>query len=112
MRVIHWFRTHRLAAVVAIALIIAAGFSFAYQRRAQRPHVFIQHWSERFRRLDDLVAAKQVEQTTSAVVRTFSSGEWLIATCEHACCGGAGYNATVIRDSSGSIYSETTHTFC
>jgi hypothetical protein len=45
-------------------------------------------------------------------VRTFPSGEWYVATCEHACCSGAGFDATVIRDSTGAIYADKTHTFC
>ena len=33
-------------------------------------------------------------------------------TFEHSCCSGAGFDATVIRDSAGAIYADTTHTFC
>lgn len=73
---------------------------------------FINHWSERFRGIESLDTAKQMDQKEPVFIRTFPSGEWIIATCEHSCCSGAGFDATVIRDSAGTIYTDTTHTFC
>jgi hypothetical protein len=46
------------------------------------------------------------------VVRVFASGEWIVATCEYSCCSGAGFDATVIRDSTGATYANTGHNFC
>ncbi len=101
----------RIVALVILALVATGAFA-GYRSYTQRPRAFIQHWSERFRTVDSLDTAKRFEQSESVVVRTLPSGEWLIATCEHSCCSGAGFDATVIRDSTGAIYADTTHTFC
>ena len=85
----------------------------AYWHHANRPQAFIQRWSERFRKLDSLDTARQLAQSEAPVVlRVLPSGEWFVTTCEHSCCSGAGFDATVIRDSTGAIYADTTHTFC
>lgn len=97
---------------LVVFAVMAAGAFAAYHRYTQRPRAFIQHWSERFRTVGSLDAAKRFEQSEPVVVRTLPSGEWFIATCEHSCCSGAGFDATVIRDSTGAIYADTTHTFC
>ena len=101
----------RIVALVVFALV-AAGAIASYRSYTQRPRAFIQHWSERFRTVDSLDTAKRLEQSEPVIVRSLPSGEWFIATCEHSCCSGAGFDATVIRDSTGAIYADTTHTFC
>ena len=101
----------RIVALVIFALLVVGAFA-AYRSYTQRPRAFVQHWSERFRTVDSLDTAKRFEQSEPVYVRTLSSGEWFIATCEHSCCSGAGFDATVIRDSTGAIYADTTHTFC
>jgi hypothetical protein len=100
----------RLVVALVVFSLFAAGAFAAY--RSHRPHAFVQHWSERFQDVNSLETAKRIEQSEAVVVRTLPSGEWFIATCEHSCCSGAGFDATVIRDSTGAIYADTTHTFC
>ena len=94
-----------LCAIVVVGLV-TPHLAFIHQPR------FVRHWSQQFRGIDSLDAAKSFEESERVFVRAFSSGEWLIATCEHSCCSGAGFDATVIRDSTGTIYTDTTHTFC
>lgn len=94
-----------LIAFIVIGLV-TPHLTFIHQPR------FVRHWSERLRTIDSLDAAKRFGEGEPVFVRAFPSGEWLIATCEHSCCSGAGFDATVIRDSTGAIYSDTTHTFC
>jgi hypothetical protein len=101
----------RIAALLAFIFIVTGVFAARYNY-IQRPRVFIQHWSERFRAINSLDEAKQIEQSEPVYVRRLPSGEWFIATCEHSCCSGAGFDATIIRDSTGAIYADTTHTFC
>ena len=101
----------RVVALVVFAVLAAGGVA-SYRMHTQRPHAFIEHWSERFRTVDTLGSARRLEQSEPVIVRTLASGEWWIATCEHSCCSGAGFDATVIRDSTGAIYADTTHTFC
>lgn len=92
---------------------IGAGAFGGYWHYAHRPQAFIKQWNTDFRKLDGLGSARQMVQSEPWVVlRVFPSGEWLVATCEHSCCSGAGFDATVIRDSTGAIYADTTHTFC
>ncbi|MES2570071.1 MAG: hypothetical protein V4710_08450 [Verrucomicrobiota bacterium] len=105
--------SRRWIALFLVFILIAAGsLAAAYHRYTERPQVFVQRWSERFRALDSFAAAEQLRQSVPVYVRTLPSGEWFIATCEHSCCSGAGFDATVIRDSTGAIYADTTHTFC
>ncbi len=102
----------RLVAWVVLALIVASAFG-VYWHYARRPQAFIREWSERFRPLDSLDAARELTKSEPWVVlRILPSGEWFVTTCEHSCCSGAGFDATVIRDSTGAIYADTTHTFC
>jgi hypothetical protein len=101
----------RRAILIAFTLILI-GAVLAYQSYHQRPQAFIQQWSERFRAVDSLESAKQLASTEPVIVRTFPSGEWLIATCEYSCCDGAGFDATVMRDSSGAIFTNLGHNFC
>jgi len=101
----------RIVVLVVLALVVTGAFA-VYRSYTQRPRAFIEYWSERFRAVDSLDAAKRIQQSEPVVIRAFPSGEWFIATCEHSCCSGAGFDATVIRDSTGATYSNTTHTFC
>ena len=102
----------RIVVLLVLSLIAATAFG-GYWHYAHRPQAFIHQWSERFRTLDSLDAARQLVQAEPWVVlRVLPSGEWFVTTCEHSCCSGAGYDATVIRDSTGAIYADTTHSFC
>jgi len=92
--------------------VIVAGVFVGYRSYMRRPQAFIQQWSERFRAVNSLEEAKRFQESEPVYLRTFPSGEWLIATCEHSCCSGAGFDATVIRDSTGAIYADATHCFC
>ena len=99
--------------VVALIVfsLLAAGV-LAARSYARGPRAFVQHWTDRFRSIDSLDAAKRFEQSDPVIVRKLPSGEWFIATCEHSCCSGAGFDATVICDSTGAIYADVTQTFC
>lgn len=101
----------RLAPSIILALIAAAAFA-TYWHYTQRPRAFIKLWTERFRAVDSLQAAEHLAESEPVIVRSFPSGEWLVATCEHSCCSGAGFDATVIRDSTSAVYADTTYTFC
>jgi hypothetical protein len=102
----------RFVGWLILALLVATAFA-GYWHYARRPQAFIHHWSERFRTIDSLDAARQLARSESRVVlRVLPSGEWFVTTCEHSCCSGAGFDSTIIRDSTGAIYADTTHTFC
>jgi len=102
----------RVVALIVIGLILASAFG-GYWYYAYRPQAFIHQWAGRFRTVNSLDAARQLAESDHCVLlRVLPSGEWFVATCEHSCCSGAGFDATVIRDSTGAIYADTTHTFC
>ncbi len=98
--------------LLVIAIVLLAGSLVAYGYYATRADRFVRQWSERFKGVDNLEEAKRLEEVEPVFVHTFASSEWFIATCEHSCCSGAGFDATVIRDSTGAVYADTTHTFC
>jgi|GEM_PF-4153282 len=97
-----------MVVLAALALLVGT----VYCLDARRPGVLIREWAERLRAVPSLAAAQQLAKKEPVYVRTFSSGEWDVATCEHSCCSGAGFDAKVIRDSTGAIYADKTHTFC
>jgi hypothetical protein len=99
-------------AILLLVLLLSATILIVHGFSIDRPHAFVEEWTQRFQAVESLAAALTFEETAPVVVRAFSSGEWLIATCEHSCCSGAGFDATVMRDSTGAIYADTTHTFC
>ena len=76
---------------------------------------FVNHWGELFAQcnsVSDLKQISDVDRPDLIFVRKFDNGELIFARSEHACTSGAGYNATVFRDSSGAIYYDTSHHFC
>lgn len=73
---------------------------------------FVERWSKQFKMAGNLKAVKALPQAKLIYIQTFKNGEWVAATCEHACCSGAGYNATVFYDSQRKIYYDTTYSFC
>ena len=98
--------------VVAVCLLFGVVALGTYLHLKHRPQAFIEHWSEHFSTVNRLDLAQRFARTEPVIVRIFPSGEWLIATCEYSCCGGAGFNATVIRDSTGAIYTNVGRNFC
>ncbi len=52
------------------------------------------------------------QDVPNAYVRTFDSGESIAVRMEHACCSGAGFNATVLYGSDGKVLVDTEHCFC
>jgi hypothetical protein len=102
----------RRPVLVVTALVLLAGAVAAYSYYAGRADRFVLRWSDRFKRVGSLEEAKRLEGVEPVFVHAFASSEWFIATCQHSCCSGDGFDATVIRDSTGAIYADTTHTFC
>ncbi len=105
------FQKWRVRTILIVILMAVVALT-TYHHYTHRSEAFIQNWSQRFLAIKSLEEAKLFEKTEPVYVRTFPSGEWIIATCEHSCCSGAGFNASVIRDSTETIYTDTTHTFC
>lgn len=106
--------TFRLLPVCLIALV-ALGFLVKHLSTPQRAKRFITHWAVLFSQcnsLADVESIAQEERPDLIWMREFENGEWVIARTEHACTSGAGFDATVFRDSSGSILYQTTHHFC
>ena len=98
--------------LIAVAALVLGGGLLAYRYYIGRPERFVHEWSTRFKAVQTLQEAKRLDETEPVFVHTFASGEWFVATCEHSCCSGAGFDATVIRDSTGAIFADTSHTFC
>ena len=48
----------------------------------------------------------------NAYKRTFPNGESVAIRMEHACCTGAGFNATVLYGSDGHVFADTKRCFC
>lgn len=87
----------------------------AYWLLAGRSQFFIWSWSRRLHSLGNLSAIEDYTQThprAPLYLLSFPSGEWVAVAMEHACCSGAGFNATIFYDSSGATYIDTTHSFC
>ena len=104
---------NRIIVLLMVVCAVSAAVAIAvHHYEAKRPLAFVQHWKERFSTINNLETAMRLMGPEPVFVRTFASGEWFIATCEHSCCSGAGFDATVIRDNTGAIYADTTHTFC
>ncbi len=106
----HPLRRRSWRTIALLAPCLAAGFVWFWI--AGRPLVFIGKWSREFRNVTTLEDARRLEKGGRVWVKAFSNGEWLLATCEHSCCSGAGFDATVIRDSTGAILVDRTHTSC
>jgi hypothetical protein len=94
--------------MIAVATIMFTGvYLFTHRQEA-----FVNQWFSEFKQVDGYAKAQALQESGKAFARTFKSGEWLVATCEHSCCSGAGYDATIIRDSTGAIYVNTEHCYC
>lgn len=74
----------------------------------------IAKWSEEFRNCRNLENVEKLATKggNPVYILKFTNGEWVAARMEHACCSGAGYNATVFFDSHGKIYADKTYSFC
>jgi len=102
----------RRGLILGMVALISAGGWFCYLEYTRRPRAFVCQWNEQFRKIDNLASARKFQEDNGVFLREFPSGEWLIGTCEHSCCSGAGFDATVIRDSKGAVFADTSHTFC
>lgn len=81
----------------------------------RRPERFVAHWAELFRGVstpDDLTGICAEDRPDLIFTRRFPSGEWVMARTEYSCSDGAGFDATVFRDSSGGIQYQMGHHFC
>ena len=112
----------RLSAILkflplVILLCIAVGICFdlfILPFAPYRTRSFINHWSKEFRKCSNLQAIETLQEQEKAHIyrRTFANGDWVAVKMEHACCSGAGFDATVFYDSSGKVYCDTSYTFC
>jgi len=96
-------------AAVATATVQAIGRTSAEHRARQ----FIDHWAKRLGDCtpDTVHRLPPSERPDLIYVRQFENGEWLLARGAHACAGGD-FDATVFRDSAGTIHHQRTHHFC
>jgi hypothetical protein len=105
------FKHHRKALIVTAAMGCVAALSMIValgSHSGERASRFVATQSQRLRACRTLPEVRQVADFT----RTFPDGSWVAAVSEHACCSGAGFNATVFYDSSGGIRVDQTHAFC
>jgi hypothetical protein len=97
-----------LVLLVCAALVAYGAYQASPAAAERRKAAFIQEWSDRFRILQELPSIERLPVFT----RTFPNGEWVAAICEHACCSGRGFNATVVYDSEGVVRVNRTHCYC
>ena len=94
-----------------VCLTLGVGF-LAYENSPlaaqRRKEAFINDWSRRLSAAHTLDRIKPLGIYT----RTFPNSEWVAAICQHSCCSGSGYDATVIYDSLGVTRIDRSYTFC
>jgi hypothetical protein len=101
-----------IAGLLTTAVLAGVLISFV---TGPTPEKFIDHWGTTFTRCNsirDIKAIPATDRQDLIWVREFTNGEWILARNEYACTDGAGFDATVFRDSNGSIFYQTTHHFC
>jgi hypothetical protein len=102
-----------LAALIELAKIgiLPTGTPFDYFRPEA---CYAREWR------DKLQAAKSAESALSAVQENIEGGElvrlsdgtWVAVVMEHACCTGAGFNATLYVTSAGRAYLDSDSCYC
>jgi hypothetical protein len=101
-----------LTALIAAILIGAGVVCYWLFRPDPRPMKFVEHWATTFQRLGCIEEIKKLSGADEPYLRSFPNGQWVAAQMEHACCDGAGFNASVYYDSNGLTQYDTTHCFC
>jgi hypothetical protein len=113
-----WHRRHsRRQQALFLGMLCVLTLAFlasvaTYSNPSVRAALFIRYWGTRFRSVRTIEDARRMARLTDAVFKELPSGDWFMAVCEHSCCSGAGFDATVIHDSAGATYTDTTYTFC
>jgi len=106
-------RTVLLALGVAITCVVAAIIAGQLFFR-MAPERFVDRWAGLFRGCNGLASVESLsnrEAKGALYIREFADGEWVAVSSECSCTG-AGFDASVFYDSTGAIYSDTTHHFC
>lgn len=111
--------TKKLKIIPSLFLVLAivvlfAGFAVPYLAN-RRVEQFVGHWGPLFAEHQDLQGLQQIDAADRPdliYIRHFDSGEWIAARTEYSCTDGAGFDATVFLDSSGSIHYQTGYNFC
>jgi hypothetical protein len=96
------------AAAVILGYVSYVVYATSPLEEERRKAAFIVEWSTTFRLAQSLDLMKQ----TGAYTRTFPNGQWVAAVCEHSCCSGRGFDATVVYDSEGVVLAERSYRFC
>jgi hypothetical protein len=99
------------------ALLIAFGTSVIFSRLIpdNRSERFVAHWTKLFQRmatLEEISGIPTEDRPELIFTRRFTNGEWVMVRGEYSCTDGAGFDATVFRDSSGIIRYQTGHHYC
>ncbi len=98
--------------VITVCLIGLALVAVTASAGKLASNEFVKVWATTFKKCPTLKAVKSLPNANVIYIRTFNNGEWVAVSMEHACCSGAGFNATVFYDSQHKIYSDTTYSFC
>jgi hypothetical protein len=109
-------KPHRHAIIVSVGagLLVVLGVAgwLLSGRDDPRPRQFVARWAGVLGQCQDAASAQRLDGPSQPIlVRTFGNGEW-VAACSESSCGGAGFDATVLRDSRGATWYDTAHHFC
>jgi hypothetical protein len=108
-RLLPFVRSNALAFGLAAILLLAVTTTIAW---AIRPTVFVRSWTARLRPCKSLTDIALLPERDRILTQEFSNGEWVAGVMEHSCCSGAGFDATIFKDSRGKIFVDRTYSFC
>lgn len=109
-------RNKLLWAVIACfagVIIYLVAVNVLHDQEKEAP-IWIAHWTTAFHQchsLDDIRALSK-KSGRSIYTRTFTDGSWVAAVNEYNCSDGAGFNAAVFYDNTGSVRVDRSHHFC
>jgi len=100
----------RLLPLLLLAGITAITFH-GNRKQGIRINEFISEWSATLAGISESNML-EIAGSDPIYTRHFANGEWIVAHTEYACSDGAGFDATVFRDSNGLIQYQKNHHFC
>lgn len=97
-----------LALVAVMAIAGAAFLPFDVIRR----ELYIREAEHRLKAVHSLNEARELAKDEQYKIWETGDGRWALGCAEYSCCAGAGYDAVVIRDSSGTRLVSRTINLC